>query len=56
MSLPTTRYLYLRWLFLLYETQLDQRPLRVGNSCVEVRVVKYFNAIAGGEGTILYVL
>ena len=56
MSLPTTRYLYLRWLFLLYETQLDQRPLRVGNSCVEVRVVKCFNAIAGGEGPRLYVL
>ena len=49
MSLPNTRYLYLRWLFLFYETQLDQHPFRVGNSCVEVRVVKCFNAIAGGE-------
>jgi len=56
MSLPTTRYLYLRWLFLLYETQLDQHPLRVGNSCVEVRVVKCFNAIAGGEGPRVYVI
>jgi hypothetical protein len=56
MSLPTTRYLYLRWLFLLFEIQLDQHPLRVGNSCLEVRVVKCFNAIAGGEGPRLYVL
>jgi hypothetical protein len=56
MSLPSTRYLYLHWLFLFYETQLDQHPLRVGNSCVEVRVVKCFNAITGGEGPRLYVL
>jgi hypothetical protein len=56
MSLPSTRHLYLHWLFRFYETQLDQHPLRVGNSCVEVRVVKYFNAITGGEGPKLYVL
>jgi hypothetical protein len=56
MSLPTTRYLHLRWVFLFYETQLDQHPFRVGNSCVVVRVVKCFNAIAGGEGPRLYVL
>jgi hypothetical protein len=56
MSLPTTRYLHLRWVFILYETQLDQHPLRVGNSCVVLRVVKCFNAIAGGEGPRLYVL
>jgi hypothetical protein len=28
----------------------------VGNSCVVLRVVKCFNAIAGGEGPRLYVL
>ena len=41
---------------LLYETQLDQHQLIVGNSCVEVRVVKCVNAIAGGEGPRLHVL
>jgi hypothetical protein len=30
--------------------------VRVRNSCLEDGKVKCFNAIAGGEGTILYVL
>ena len=48
MSLPTTRYLYLRCLFLFYERQLDQLIIRLEWEiiCVEVRVVKCFNAIA----------
>jgi hypothetical protein len=56
MSLPTTRYFYLRCVFLFYETQLDQHPFRVGNSCAEVRVVKCVNSIAAGEGPRLHVL
>jgi len=53
--------LYLHWPFIFNETQLDQFPkyvlqLRVRNSCVEGRKVKYANAIAGGEEPRLYVL
>jgi hypothetical protein len=47
--------------FFFDETQLDQLlqsvlQLRVRNSCVEGRIDKCFNDIAGGEGPRLYVL
>jgi hypothetical protein len=58
MFLPSTKYLYLRWQFIfLDKTQLDQLPLSVFQlNCEEGREIKWFNAIAGGEGPILYVL
>ena len=58
MFLPSTKYLYLRWqLIFLDKTQLDQLSLSVFQlSCEEGREIKCFNAIAGGEGPILYVL
>jgi hypothetical protein len=36
--------------------EIEVLQLRVRNSCVEGRIVKCFNAIAGGEGPRLYVL
>ena len=53
LSIPKTRYLYLRWTFC--ESWICLLALS-GNSCIDSRYVEYSNVIAWGEGIWLYVL
>ena len=52
MSLPSARYLDLRWpfFFMKHSWTNSLNLLRVRNNCVEGKEIKCFNAIAGGEG------
>jgi hypothetical protein len=54
MSLPSTRYLYLRWpFFFMKHSWINSLNMPFS---LEGREVKCFNAFAGGEGPRLYVL